>query len=142
MILSHILYGGFAFYFIYRIFLVPNMGQNYVWALIFLYCLVLRHFINLRWHKKRFEKRIEKDKIVNYEIDSKQIKYDCEGLISIVMSWQLVTKLLIHKSGFLIFFEPASYHWIPRYSFQRETDFDAFKEIAIKNVETVSGHIG
>ncbi len=98
------------------------------------YWLFVRRY-DLAWAvRRRFKKRPDKDKMVNWVISEDALHSSVEGIGEATIQWESISKVVHAPKGFLFYPNDQIYNWFPHTGFTRENDIAKVAELAKSKV--------
>ena len=98
------------------------------------YWLFLRRY-DMAWTvRRRFKKRPDKDKIVNWTISENELHTSVEGIGEATVKWESFSKVVHAQEGFLFYANNQIYNWFPHSGFSNEKEIFRVKDLAKSKV--------
>jgi hypothetical protein len=94
------------------------------------YWLFIRRY-DMAWSvRRRFKKRPDRDKIVNWKINEHKLHSSVEGIGESTVIWESFLKVVHGPNGFLFYPNNQMYNWFPHSAFQDQHEIEKFEELA------------
>lgn len=79
--------------------------------------------------KKLFDRALDKEQTVRFEIDGRAIHASTEGVGSGTTAWEDVHQIVETNDGFLIYLNKQVFLWVPAEAFKPKSDIARFRKL-------------
>ena len=87
-----------------------------------LYWLLLRRYDQAWSVRRKFKKRPDKDKIVNWAISTEELNSSVDGIGEASIKWDAISKVVHAQNGFVFYPNDQIHYWLPHTGFSNEKD--------------------